>query len=92
MGLYYADLSGGNQTVAQTSARMDQFGWTGGWRITDNAQQTIWFAQDGQGNWLFSGTPNVFVLNTVTMEITESEWDYASVDVLSAVQAIDAAY
>jgi hypothetical protein len=92
VGVYYADLSGTMQSVAQVSAKMDQFGWDGGWRINDNAAKTLWLAEDGQGNWLFSGTPSVWVINTITMEIVASEWDSMSVDALSVVQNIDANY
>jgi hypothetical protein len=93
VGVYFAELTNGSsQTLAAVSAKLDSFGWTGGWRINDNAQRTIWMASDGAGNWLFSGTPNVWVINTVTMEIVASEWDGSTVDALAVVQDIDANY
>ena len=92
MGVYYATLEGTLQSLAQVSAKLDGFGWDGGWRINDNAQKTLWQAQDGQGNWLFAGTPSVWVINTITMEIVASEWDSTTVDALSVVQNIDNNY
>ena len=92
MGVYYATLEGTLQSVAQVSAKLDGFGWDGGWRINDNAQQTLWMAEDGQGNWLFSGTPSVWVINAITMEIVVSEWDSMTVDAFSVVQNIDNNY
>jgi hypothetical protein len=92
VGVYYADLSGNLQSVAQVSAKLDQFGWDGGWRINDNAAKTLWLAEDGQGNWLFPGTPSVWVINTITMEIVASEWNSTTVDALAVVQGIDNNY
>ncbi len=92
MGVYYADNAGSLQSLAQVSAKMDSFGWDGGWRINDNAQQTLWLANNGSGTWLWEGTPFVFVVNTVTMEMVASETSGYMVDALSVVQNIDNNY
>lgn len=92
VGTFYVDNAGNLQSLAQVSARMDQYGWSGGWRINDNAQKTLWLAQDGQGNWLFPAFPSVWVINTVTMEIVASEAWGNQVDALAVVQNIDANY
>jgi hypothetical protein len=93
VGAYFAELTNGSsQSLGAVSAKMDQFGWDGGWRINDSAQRTLWLASDGAGTWLWEGTPFVFVVNTITMEIVASETDGSSVDALSVVQNIDNNY
>ncbi|MFO8072353.1 MAG: hypothetical protein R6V85_10815 [Polyangia bacterium] len=92
VGVYYSDLGGGIPSVDSVSDELDGFGWSGGWRITDNAQNTLWLAQDGQNNWLFPGTPSVWVIDTSSMVITASEWEGTyQLDVLAEVEAIDVA-
>ncbi len=55
----------------------DGDGWTGGWRITDTASSTIFNAENpanpGASDWLFSVTPNVFIIDTTTMKIVAAE-------------------
>ena len=91
VGLYYASLSGTGQTVQEVSDTLDGYGWSGSWRITDDSSNTLWNANSG-GDWLFPALPSVWVLNTITMEITASEAYGTSVDPVAEAQAIDSAY
>jgi len=90
--VYYADLSGNTQSIDAVSSHLDTYGWSGGWRISDNAAKTLWNASDGGGDWLFWVTPNVFVIRTSTMEIYAAETGQSptQLNVLSIVQEIDA--
>ena len=72
------------------SDRVDSYGWTGGWRITDDTAGTLWNASNGS-TYLFPGLPSVWVLNTITMEITASE-AFTSVDPVAEAEAINDAY
>jgi hypothetical protein len=89
--LVYEDNGGTIGTISSASSYADSHGWDAGWRITDNSSMTLWLASDGS-TYLFPAFPSVWVLNTITMEITASEAYGYSVDVLSEVQSIDAAY
>jgi hypothetical protein len=67
VGLYYADEYANPKPLADTSAKMDQFGWQYGWRIQDTATKTL--ATSG----IFTATPSVFIINTETMEVYAAE-------------------
>jgi hypothetical protein len=94
VGLYYADLYGAGKTVSAVSDVMDGDGWTGGWRITDSAAQTIYVAENpanpGVQDYLFSVTPNVFIVDTTTMKIVAAELGGApaTLDVISVLQSM----
>ena len=92
MGVYYSDMAGNTLPVASVSSTLDGYGWTGGWRISDNTAKTLWNANDGGGDWLFWVFPNVFVIRTSTMEIYAAELGQypTQINVLSVVQEIDA--
>jgi hypothetical protein len=91
VAVIYEDNGGTIGSISSASNYADNYGWDGGWRITDNTSQTLWLAGDGS-NWLFPSLPSVFIVNTITLEIVASEWDGFSVNVLTEVEAIDAAY
>ena len=84
-------LGGGNQPLANASDRLSMYGWSQSWRLNDDAMGTLWNADDGMGNWLFPWTPFVFVLDTKTMTIVNTESDQVPIDALAEIAAINAA-
>jgi hypothetical protein len=84
VGIYY-----GLSTASATSDYMDDFGWEGGWRIIDNDEESIWLG--GAPDYLWSVTPNTFILQTSTMEIVAAEKGSSPtpVDVLSVVEDLN---
>ena len=84
MGIYY-----GLSTVSATSDYMDDFGWSGGWRILDSDDSAIYLG--GAPDYLWSVTPNTFILQTSTMEIVAAEKGSSPtpVDVLEVVESLD---
>ena len=90
VGVYYQSLGGGVQPLAEASMHLDGYGWTASWRVNDDAQGTLWNAGEN-GVWLFPWTPFVFILDTKTMTIVNTEGDQMEIDVLAEVAAINAA-
>ena len=68
---------------------MDDFGWSGGWRIIDSEDESIWLG--GYPDYLWSVTPNTFILETATMTIVAAEKGSSPtpVDVMSWVEALN---
>jgi hypothetical protein len=67
VGVYYADASGMPLSAEETDAKMDGFGWNGGYRISDETGE-LWNATS-----LWPGLPGVFVLKTADMTVVASE-------------------
>ena len=88
VGIYYQSLSGAIQPVSEASMHLDSYGWTASWRAIDDAQQTLWFAEQN-GVYLFPWTPFVFILDTKTMTIVDTEGDNVPIDAVAAVTAIN---
>jgi hypothetical protein len=68
VGVWYTNNSGGIMSAAQVSAKMNSFGWSGGYRIEDNANHELWNAFD-----LWPSSPGVFVVRTSDMTVVASE-------------------
>ena len=81
-----------NQPLEDVSAHLDSYGWDGGFRIQEDAAQSISSTLDSPP-YFFEYLPFVFIIDTATMAIVASDSGDAvnpiSVDVLAAVQAID---
>jgi hypothetical protein len=91
VAVYYDDqATTASLTAEETGDIADTYGWVGGWRISDTADQTIFYG--GYPDWLWQTTPNVFVLDAHAMRITAAEKGSSPVllDVLAEIQAIDA--
>lgn len=73
--------------VDGSSDALDDYGWSGSWRATDDASQTLWYAANpsDSSQWLFSGFPSVWILETATMEIVACEEIDGSLNVPSEV-------
>ena len=78
------------QPVAAASEHLNGYGWAASWRAIDDAQGTLWFAEQN-GVYLFPWTPFVFILDTKTMTIVNTEGDNVPIDALAEVTAINAA-
>jgi len=94
VGLYWEEMvEYANQPLEDVSAHLDAYGWGGGYRIQEDAAQSISSTLDSPP-YLFEYLPFVFIVDTSTMAIVASDSGDAmnpiSVDVVAAVQAIDA--
>ena len=86
MGLYVSDEATGEPLpLAEVSALMDSYGWSGGWRIEDDPDGTIW--NGGCPECLFQNPPIVFVVDTAFMRIVELN-PIGVDDVLDVVESI----
>lgn len=81
-------MSGASLPLDEVSALLDSYGWTGGWRIEDDAAGTIW--NGGCPDCLFQSPPIVFVLETATMRIVALN-PIGVEDVIDVVTNIDQA-
>ena len=81
-----------NQPLEDVSAHLDAYGWEGGFRIQEDAAQSISSTLDTPP-YFFDYLPFVFIVDTSTMTIAAADSGDAlspiSVDVVSVVQAID---
>ena len=77
--------------VAGASTALDNHGWTSSWRATDDASSTLWNASnpDNTSQWLFSGFPEVWIIETATMTIVKAEEVDGTLDVPSEVAALN---
>ena len=68
---------------------MDDLGWDGGWRILDSDDSAIYLG--GAPDYLWSVTPNTFILQTSTMTIVAAEKGSSPtpLNVLDEVEALD---
>jgi hypothetical protein len=88
--VYYNDQTANtNIDPVSTSEIADTYGWDDGWRISDTEDQVIF--NGGYPDWLWTASPNVFVLDTHAMSIVAAEKGPTptQLDVLAEVQAID---
>jgi hypothetical protein len=91
VGLYYASYYDGSwQSVSEVSDHLDSYGWTGGWRITDTTDKLLFYAADpaDPATYLWAGTPNVFIVDTVQMKIVAAELGSTQLDVIAELEAI----
>lgn len=83
----YAD-----KPLADVDAVLDGYGWQGGWRIQEDAGDSISGTLAGPP-YLFEYLPFVFIIDTATMEIVAADSGDAispiPVDVVAVVQQID---
>jgi hypothetical protein len=82
----YADLP-----LGEIDAKLDSYGWTDGWRVQEDAAQSISSTLDSPP-YFFNYLPFVFIIDTSTMEIVAADSGDAvnpvSVDVLAVLEEI----
>ena len=62
MGIYYKSTHTGEpKTIAEVSAVMDKYGWSGGWRILDSKKI--------YSDHLVNDYPSTFIVDTATMKM-----------------------
>jgi hypothetical protein len=83
-----------NQPLEEIDAILDGDGWEGGWRVQEDAAQSISSTLDS-APYLFEYLPFVFIVRLSTMQIVAADSGDAvnpvNVDLLAEVQAIDEA-
>jgi hypothetical protein len=94
VGIYWQQGLSGTPVpydVGGSSAALDGYGWTSSWRATDDASSTIWNASnpDNPSQWLFSGFPSVWILETATMKIVKAEEVDGTLNVPAEVAALN---
>lgn len=81
-----------NQPLEDIDAILDSDGWEGGWRVQEDAAQTI-SSTLYDDPYFFEYLPFVFIIETSTMQIVATDSGDAvtpiNVDILGVVQAID---
>ena len=81
-----------DNSLEEIDATLDGYGWEGGYRIQDDAADSISSTLDGPP-YLFEYLPFVFIVDTSTMVIVASDGGSPitpiPVDVVAAVQEID---
>ena len=92
MGLYWQNMQNyANQPLDTIDSMLDGYGWSGGWRIQEDAAQSISSTLDSPP-YLFPYLPFVFIVDTSTMEIVAADGGDAfnpeEVDVLAELEAI----
>ncbi len=93
VGLYWEDMIDyDNKPLEEVDAKMDTLGWSGGWRIQEDAARSISSTLDSAPH-LFDYLPFVFIVDTSTMKIVASDSGDAlnpiDVDILGVVGEID---
>ena len=82
-----------NQPLEDIDDILDGDGWSGGWRVQEDAAQSISSTLDS-APYFFEYLPFVFIIETSTMQIVAADSGDAAtpvnVDILAEVQAIDA--
>jgi hypothetical protein len=61
-----------NQPLSAIDSALDSYGWTGGWRIQEDAATTLSSTCDNPP-YLFPYLPFVFIIDTETMEIAAAD-------------------
>lgn len=80
-----------NQPLAEIDTKLDGYGWSGGWRIQEDAARSISSTLDSPP-YLFPYIPFVFIVDTQTMEILAADSGDAvnpiDVDILAVLEEI----
>jgi hypothetical protein len=83
-----------NQPLSAIDSTLDSYGWAGGWRIQEDAAQSISSTLDSPP-YFFDYLPFVFIIDTSTMEIVAADggsaFDPDLVDIIEELQQIDGA-
>ena len=81
-----------NQPLEDIDDILDSDGWVGGWRVQEDAAQSISSTLDSPP-YFFEYLPFVFIIETSTMQIVAADSGDAvtpiNVDILGVVQGID---
>ena len=81
MGIYYESIHTGEpQTIAKVSDIMDEYGWSGGWRILDSKK--IYSAQ------LVNDYPSTFIVDTATMRMIALT-NYSKMELVKISQIVE---
>lgn len=81
-----------NLPLGEIDSKLDGYGWTGGWRIQEDAAQSISSTLDSPP-YLFPYLPFVFIVDTSTMIMVASDegdaFNPIEVDILEVLAEID---
>lgn len=80
-----------NQPLSEIDAKLDSYGWEGGWRVQEDSAGSISSTLDSPP-YLFPYLPFVFIVDTSTMKIIAADSGSAAnpinVDILEVLQQI----